>query len=119
MSKANQMGRDIMSMSDGEVLDLVYDKLKKTLEDCSFQSVYLNTPNFKGESSGMKGQVEGRREIAEELLKILEDNQETEYVWFATDGQGNNMGTFVLESSARDFAMKYGYTVGWWIKDKE
>lgn len=44
---------------------------------------------------------------------------EVEYIWFATDGQGNNMGTFVLESDARQFAMKYGYTVGWWIKDKE
>jgi len=44
---------------------------------------------------------------------------EVEYIWFATDGQGNNMGTFVLESDARQFAMKYGYTVGWWIKDRE
>jgi len=44
---------------------------------------------------------------------------EVEYVWFATDGYGNEMGTFVLESDARQFAMKYGYTVGWWIKDEE
>lgn len=44
---------------------------------------------------------------------------EVEYIWFATDGYGNQMGTFVLESDARQFAMKYGYTVGWWIKDKE
>lgn len=44
---------------------------------------------------------------------------EVEYIWFATDGYGNEMGTFVLESDARQFAMKYGYTVGWWIKDRD
>ena len=44
---------------------------------------------------------------------------ETKYIWFATDGNGNEMATFVTETDAREYAMKYGYTVGWWIKDKE
>jgi len=65
-------------LSDGEVLDLVYEKLKKTLEDCRFQSVYLNTPNFKGESSSMAGHVDGRLQLAKELLTILRSHEDYE-----------------------------------------
>ena len=108
-----------MSMSDGEVIDLLYDKLNKTVRDCDFQSVYLNTPNYVRKPTGMEGQVDGKRELARELLQIIEDSQEVEYIWFVTDGQGNDMGNFVLESSAREYALKNDYSVGWQIKDKE
>ena len=49
----------------------------------------------------------------------VEEDVEFDVTWFVTDGQGNNMGNFVLESSAREYALKYGYSVGWQIKDKE
>ena len=113
------MGRNIMSMSDGEVVDLLYDKLNKTVEDCKLQCVYLDTPHYTRKPTGMEGQVDGKLELARELLKIIEDSQEVEYIWFVTDGQGNNMGNFVLESSAREYALKYDYSVGWQIKDRE
>ena len=67
-----------MSMSDGEVIDLLYDKLNKTVRDCDFQSVYLNTPNYVRKPTGMEGQVDGKRELARELLQIIEDSQEVE-----------------------------------------
>ena len=38
---------------------------------------------------------------------------ETKYIWFATDGNGNEMATFVTETDAREYAMKYGYSVGY------
>tara|TARA_R110002012_G_scaffold275086_1_gene461582 strand:+ start:354 stop:542 length:189 start_codon:yes stop_codon:yes gene_type:complete len=34
-------------------------------------------------------------------------------MWFATDGFGSKMGEFYDEMDAREYAMKYGYTVGW------
>ncbi len=34
-------------------------------------------------------------------------------MWFATDGFGSKMGRFYDEMDAREYAMKYGYTVGW------
>jgi|TARA_B110000211_G_C13726360_1_gene398296 hypothetical protein len=40
---------------------------------------------------------------------------ETKYIWFATDGNGNEMATFVTETDAREYAMKYGYSVGYEI----
>lgn len=49
----------------------------------------------------------------------VEEDVEFDVTWFVTDGQGNNMGNFVLESSAREYALKYDYSVGWQIKDKE
>jgi len=110
MSKANQMGRDIMSNNknfNDEVLK-INRQLKK------------DNDNLKAEIKSLWSDLSKlEKQLANYKSEPKEDNQETEYVWFATDGQGNNMGTFVLESSARDFAMKYGYTVGWWIKDKE
>ena len=36
-----------------------------------------------------------------------------DYMWFATDGFGSKMGRFYDEMDAREYAMKYGYTVGW------
>tara|TARA_R100001244_G_scaffold98301_1_gene73434 strand:+ start:154 stop:510 length:357 start_codon:yes stop_codon:yes gene_type:complete len=67
--------------------------------------ILINKKAVKGR--GWERDVEGR------------DSQEREYIWFVTDGQGNDMGTFVLESSAREYALKYGYSVNGQIKDKE
>ena len=38
---------------------------------------------------------------------------EVKYRWFATDGNGNEMASFVTEMDAREYAMRYGYTIGW------
>ena len=33
--------------------------------------------------------------------------------WFASDDDGNEMASFTSQEDAREYAIRYGYTIGW------
>ena len=60
-----------MKYNDGEVLDMVYDLVRKTVKDCEVRSRY-----FQSRSGNLTSENEGRLQFAREISKLLKDNEE-------------------------------------------
>ena len=57
--------------SDGELLDTIYDLIKKTIKDCEFRSMY-----FQSRGGDLPSENDGRLQFAKEILQLLKDNGE-------------------------------------------
>jgi hypothetical protein len=57
--------------SDGEVLDTIYDLIRKTIKDCELKSRY-----FQSRGGNLPSQNDGRLQFAKEILQLLKDNEE-------------------------------------------
>tara|TARA_R100000541_G_scaffold13813_1_gene23143 strand:+ start:353 stop:550 length:198 start_codon:yes stop_codon:yes gene_type:complete len=61
------------NLTDGEVLDLIYDKVAHTIEQSKVQLKYLKAPIM---DATLRGQSDGRLELAREIVTILYNNTE-------------------------------------------
>jgi hypothetical protein len=63
------------NISDGEVLDLVYDRVKKILKEVDD---YMTDPDTLF-STAEYNMMHGRMEACNEVMRILEDNEDYDY----------------------------------------
>jgi hypothetical protein len=66
----NKAGKEFLG--DGQVLDLVYNLLWKTIKDCEIKN--KNVSNFG--VSVLLAENNGRLQFAKEVMKLLEDEEE-------------------------------------------
>ena len=74
----NKAGREFLG--DGQVLDLVYNLLWKTIKDCEIKSKYIHDADYVNAGnfgvSVLLGENDGRLQFAREVMKLLEDEEE-------------------------------------------
>lgn len=74
----NKAGREFLG--DGQVLDLVYSLLWKTIRDCEIKSKYIHDADYVNAGnfgvSTLLAENDGRLQLAKEIKKFLEDEEE-------------------------------------------
>lgn len=73
----NKAGKEFLG--DGQVLDLVYNLLWKTIKDCEIKSKYIHDADYANSGhfrSVLLGENDGRLQFAKEIKKLLEDEEE-------------------------------------------
>lgn len=74
----NKAGKEFLG--DGQVLDLVYNLLWKTIKDCEIKNKYIHDADYVNVSnfgvSVLLAENDGRLQFAKEVMKLLEDEEE-------------------------------------------
>ena len=74
----NKAGKEFLG--DGQVLDLVYDLISKTIKECQIKKKYIHNADYVNAGnfgvSVLLGENDGRLQFAKEIMKLLEDEEE-------------------------------------------